>query len=60
MARVCTVASHLPVEEMDQRIKSVKAGVACPALDDYSAGAGGAATGGGIGRPLWGEAPDGA
>jgi transposase len=26
MTRVCTVASHLPVEEMDQRIKSAKAG----------------------------------
>lgn len=26
MARRCTVASHLPVEEMDRRIKSTKAG----------------------------------
>jgi transposase len=26
MVRACTVASHLPVEEMDRRIKSAKAG----------------------------------
>jgi hypothetical protein len=34
--------------------------MACPALDDYPAGAGGAATGGGAGKPLWGKAADGA
>src|SRR5919197_1825546 len=37
-----------------------ESGMAGPALDDYPAGAGGAATGGGAGKPLWGEAADGA
>ena len=34
--------------------------MACPALDDYPVGTGGAATGGGAGKPLWGGAADGA